>query len=145
MPRPPKKATPAKEPDGKRYPLNMRTTQDLRKRLERAAEKSGRSLAQEVEHRLQRSLDFEHQLVVARGELWTPLFFKDDKVWIILGDDPRDWPDEHVVQFKVSPQDLKRMKNYFAGAPYPYDYSIKEIYEAGERYLQEQRDIEKGK
>jgi TraY domain len=40
---------------GKRYPLNMRTTKELRERLERAANKSGRSLVQEVEHRLEMS------------------------------------------------------------------------------------------
>ena len=45
----PRKSTAAKE-GGKRYPLNMRTTKELRERLERAAAESGRSLAQEVEH-----------------------------------------------------------------------------------------------
>ncbi len=38
---------------GKRYPLNMRTTFDLRKKIEEAAYKSGRSLAQEVEYRIE--------------------------------------------------------------------------------------------
>lgn len=42
---------------GKRYPLNMRTTFDMRHNLEVAAAKSGRSLAQEAEYRLQRSFD----------------------------------------------------------------------------------------
>ena len=40
---------------GKRTPLNMRTTRELRERLEREAADSGRSLAQEVEARLERS------------------------------------------------------------------------------------------
>jgi hypothetical protein len=40
---------------GKRHPLNMRTTKEIRDRLERAAATAGRSLAQEVEHRLDRS------------------------------------------------------------------------------------------
>lgn len=40
---------------GKRYPLSFKTTFDLRKRLDAAAEYSGRSLAQEVETRLERS------------------------------------------------------------------------------------------
>ena len=44
---------------GKRYPLNMRTTQEVRSKLESAAKASGRSLAQEVESRLDRS--FERQ------------------------------------------------------------------------------------
>src|SRR5262249_30571341 len=44
---------------GKRYPLNMRTTKEIREKLERAATQSGRSLVQEVEHRLQKSFDHE--------------------------------------------------------------------------------------
>jgi hypothetical protein len=40
---------------GKRYPLNMRTTKELRGKIEEAAMASGRSLVQEVEFRLERS------------------------------------------------------------------------------------------
>src|SRR5262249_45475195 len=40
---------------GKRHPLNMRTTKEVRELLERAAAESGRSLVQEVEHRLETS------------------------------------------------------------------------------------------
>lgn len=43
------------EGEGKRIPLNMRSTRELRDRLEAEAQKSGRSLAQEVEFRLQQS------------------------------------------------------------------------------------------
>ena len=39
----------------KRIPLNMRTTQQLRTKVEQAAEASGRSLAQEVEFRVERT------------------------------------------------------------------------------------------
>ena len=47
----------AKEPrkSPKRIPLNMRSTRELRDKLERAAAASGRSLVGEVEHRLERS------------------------------------------------------------------------------------------
>jgi predicted HicB family RNase H-like nuclease len=38
---------------GKRYPLNMRTTKELRDKIEWAATASGRSLVQEVEFRLE--------------------------------------------------------------------------------------------
>lgn len=40
---------------GKRYPLNMRTTFDIRAKLETAAAASGRSLAQEAEYRIDES------------------------------------------------------------------------------------------
>lgn len=43
------------EGEGKRVPLNMRTTKEIRSCLERAAADSGRSLAQEVEFRLEQS------------------------------------------------------------------------------------------
>src|SRR5438876_7479844 len=45
--------------EGKRYPLNMRTTKEMREKLERAATESGRSMVQEVEFRLERSFDRE--------------------------------------------------------------------------------------
>jgi hypothetical protein len=40
---------------GKRMPMNMRTTQGLRAKIDKAAAKSGRSLVQEVEHRVEQS------------------------------------------------------------------------------------------
>lgn len=50
---------------GKRVPLNMRTTNEMRARIERAAADSGRSLVQEVEFRLEQSFSDES----ARTEL----------------------------------------------------------------------------
>ena len=47
---------------GKRVPLNMRTTQEVRDRLERDAADSGRSLVQEVEAHLERSFQEEDAL-----------------------------------------------------------------------------------
>ena len=41
---------------GKRYPLNVRTTKKLRDRLTAEAKRSGRSLTQELEHRLEQSM-----------------------------------------------------------------------------------------
>jgi hypothetical protein len=55
----------------KRFPLNMRTTAELRERLERSAILYGRSLAQEVEVRLEHSLNREEHLI----EWWGPDFF----------------------------------------------------------------------
>lgn len=51
----PKRATP--DGIGKRVPLMVRTTPSLRSELENAAGESGRSLAQEVESRLERSFN----------------------------------------------------------------------------------------
>jgi uncharacterized protein (DUF1778 family) len=50
----------------KRYPLNMRTTRELRERIEAAAHASGRSLVQEVEYRLTQSFVSEDQTELYR-------------------------------------------------------------------------------
>jgi hypothetical protein len=42
---------------GKRYPMNLRTTYEVRQKLETAARMSGRSLMAEAEHRVQQSID----------------------------------------------------------------------------------------
>ena len=52
-----KEAVEKTEPLIKRYPLNMRTTREVREKLEKAAAELGRSLAQEVEFRLERSFE----------------------------------------------------------------------------------------
>lgn len=44
------------EGPGKRYPLSMRTTIEVRQKLEQAAAASGRSLAQEVEYLVEKAL-----------------------------------------------------------------------------------------
>jgi hypothetical protein len=41
---------------GKRYPMNLRTTFDVRQKLEAACQLSGRSLSAEVEHRVEQSI-----------------------------------------------------------------------------------------
>ncbi|MGL3108896.1 TraY domain-containing protein [Bradyrhizobium sp. BR 1432] len=53
---------------GKRHPLNMRTTEELRDRMEDAARRSGRSLAAEVEVRMERSLDRQDYLIEHWGQ-----------------------------------------------------------------------------
>src|SRR5438045_2177725 len=60
----PRSGTPGGRPalppgSGKRHALGIRTTEVLKARIESAARASGRSVAQEIEHRLERSLDQE--------------------------------------------------------------------------------------
>ncbi|WP_238232691.1 Arc family DNA-binding protein [Methylobacterium thuringiense] len=52
---------PAKLPEGagKRHAINIRTTRELKERIDRAAAKSGRSVASEVEARVQHSLSVD--------------------------------------------------------------------------------------
>jgi hypothetical protein len=61
---------------GKRVPLNMRTTQETRDRLEKAAADSGRSLVQEVEYRLERSFMEEDQRVREFGDQRAQLLWR---------------------------------------------------------------------
>ena len=70
--------------EGKRVPLNMRTTREVRGRLEKAASDSGRSLAQEVEYCLERVLRGDE-----REQAALSLFGFDPKsylAWRCLGD-----------------------------------------------------------
>ena len=66
----PKRTVPQGE--GKRIPLMMRTTRDMRDRMEAAAAASGRSLAGEAEYRLEMSFErdglLEQMRVILRGE-----------------------------------------------------------------------------
>ena len=63
--------------ESKRSPLNMRTTKETRSKLEEAAEKSGRSLAQEVEYRLERSFWMEESWSVLGIEPKTTQIIRD--------------------------------------------------------------------
>jgi hypothetical protein len=71
---------------GKRYPIAIRTTKELKERLERASEASGRSLAQELEFRLERSFgvqditDAVRPLTAQIGELALLIIGLHDRV-----------------------------------------------------------------
>ncbi len=64
----PKTVGAAKGDGGKRHPLNMRTTKDIREKLEDSASRTGRSLVQEVEVRLEHSLAKDDHLKESWGE-----------------------------------------------------------------------------
>jgi hypothetical protein len=56
-----------KKKPGKMAPLNMRTTEEIRRRMEETAAASGRSLAQEVEYRLSQSFERDEFLRLLFG------------------------------------------------------------------------------
>ena len=67
--RPKQRGRPALPPEkGKRYAIGIRTTKELRGLLQQAADLSGRSLAQEIEFRLERSFDRKQTLADAMLE-----------------------------------------------------------------------------
>ena len=140
----------------------MRVTPEVRKKLERAALRRGRSISQEAEIRLEQSFDREGHLILSRNDIWSSVFtpslrtiFPDDsdyaELWVILGARPRDArvperPDaERLVKLSIYCDDLKRLQNYFSGAPYPWDLSNQEIKDAGEEYVQQLIDLKRGK
>ena len=95
---------PTKKPrPGERVPLGLRITPDMKRKLERAALKSGRSLSQEVERRIERSLDVDNHLVIAHGARWSPLLFSASRgqIWVGLGEDPSDYGDEEYRETTV--------------------------------------------
>jgi hypothetical protein len=51
--------------EGKKYPLSIRSTRELKAALVKASQASGRSMAQEIEHRLEQSLDDQRHLADA--------------------------------------------------------------------------------
>jgi hypothetical protein len=127
-------------------PLSMRVTPAVRKKLERAAVKRGRSISQEAEIRLEQSFDREGHLILGYGDIWAYVLIAKGNIWLSLGNDPRDFPEEeHTIVLEIEPEDLKRFRNYFSGAPFPYDYSNKEIEDAGDLWIQQQIDIKRGK
>lgn len=65
MPRRARKTSKKAAAKGKRYAMNMRTTAEVRQQLEAAASSSGRSLAQEIEFRIERSLLEERSMIEA--------------------------------------------------------------------------------
>jgi hypothetical protein len=75
---------------GKRYPLNMRTTKELRDKIEEAAILSGRSLVQEVEFRLERS--FQQQEI--EKELMARLDVARDEIIKRMHHEMQEWGDE---------------------------------------------------
>ena len=52
---------------------------------------------------------------------------------------------ETTVVLKLKPDDLKLLVNCFAGAPWPFDYTDKELMDLGDDYLEMRREIRKGK
>lgn len=58
----PKRGRPPKGEDAKRYAVGIRTTRETKTMIEEAAAASGRSMAQEIEYRLERSFHQEADL-----------------------------------------------------------------------------------
>src|SRR6266567_1444577 len=92
---------------GKRYPLNMRTTKELRDKIEQAAAASGRSLVQEVEFRLERS--FQQQEI--EKEIERKLEAYRDEMLKSLQQWRDEWRDEMRREMGITEEALARQAN----------------------------------
>ena len=63
--------------EGKRFPINTRTTKELKERIDSAAHESGRSVSQEIEYRLERSFMIEGGLGMVGIDPKTAQLIKD--------------------------------------------------------------------
>jgi hypothetical protein len=97
---------------GERAGLSLRVTPEVKERLEKAAEKHGRSLSQEAEFRLERSLYVDQHLMLARGDGFAPVAALGLSGLLVMLDDG-------VVALKISKEDLRRLRDFFRGAPHP--------------------------
>lgn len=144
---------PTKPPKaGERVPLGLRVTPQMKKQLERAAIKNGRSLSQEAEFRLERSLNLSRHWVMAHDDRWSPVLIHKGDLLIVLGGVLRNYPmlpgtkaTQRIITAAIEEDELKLLQNYFEGAPYPYDYSNEEISEAGQQWVEMQIDLARGK
>ncbi len=121
---------PTKPPaEGERVSLGLRVTADVKRKLEGAAIKKGRSISQEAEFRLEMSLSSDRQLILAYGGYWLPVIRSGGDLLVAL---PISWEEESsidkdLVPLKIAEDDLKRIRNFFAGTPPPYDMSWSEL------------------
>jgi TraY domain len=113
----------------KRHPLNMRTTEAMRRRLEQAAEASGRSLVQEVEHRLERTFTQDEAFEATLGGKHNADLFRalTTATWLIEKGTGKQWSEDiataHQVRHALStivlaifrggltPQDVRNLMN----------------------------------
>ena len=131
---------PPKQPvSGERVSLGLRVTAELKSALDNAAARSGRSQSQEAELRLQNSLESDKHLMLVQGHRATPVVFHEEQMLIPVG--------YGSVALSISFQDRKDLLDYFRDQyPLPEpEYLDEEIEEQGDRFMQMQRDIEKGK
>jgi hypothetical protein len=115
---------------GKLHVLNMRTTQDLRDKLEAAAKANGRSLSAEAEERL--ILSFAgHDEIFGDRKLYQLMSMMAMGIRVIEGTAGKSWRDDHATRLKIeamAPQMIRLM-----AAPGPKkDYTNKEVDKAVE-------------
>ena len=139
---------PTKKPKpGERVPLGLRITPRMKSKLEEAATKKGRSLSQEVEMRLEMSLSADYQLILAYGGHWLSVIRASGDapgkggLAVAL---PIGWEDDQIeddlVFLQIDQDGLERIRNFFRGAPPPYNRSKAEIEAAGEGWVHELAD-----
>jgi hypothetical protein len=94
---------PTKPPvEGERVSLGLRVTADIKRRLEAAAIKKGRSISQEAELRIEQSLRADNHLTLSKGAYWSPILFAGGQLLIYVDE-------EEVITLDISPQDKRKL------------------------------------
>lgn len=109
----------------------VRMQERLRAALEKAAKGRGEktSLNSEIVRRLEMSLSADQQLILAYGGHWLSVIRLGGDLAVAL---PISWDhelgiDEDLVPLKIGKDDLNRIRNFFTGAPPPYNMSNAEL------------------
>ena len=124
---------------GERVSLGLRVTAQVKRLLDNAAARSGRSQSQEAEWRLENSLNSDKHLMLVQGHRATPVVFREGQMLI---------PDGYgSVALPISLADATRILDYFREQypPFGPEFLDEEVEAAGDNWMQLQRDIEKGK
>lgn len=108
--------------DAKRYPLNMRTTRETRERLESAAKANARSLAQEVEYRLQRSFD-DTDIVTRHDEMQHG---RDVVGFLMLAEEVM------TSAGRLAAMEQGKRERSWLSDPYAYDQAVKAFMDVAE-------------
>lgn len=107
------------KPKGKRVPLNMRTTVEIREKIVAAAEVSGRSQVQEVEHRIEQSFLIDNALnfffgdgtTVDDAQILRSYLHAIKAATLWSGEDPDNWwLYAKEIPFALNPEGLFKEK-----------------------------------
>ena len=117
---------PIKPPkEGERIQLGLRVTPRMKLELEGAAIKNGRSLSQEVELRLEASLQVEQIPVLMFGGRWAPVLFSKDaeEISVLLGSGGDvDDLGGFLIPLKAEKEgDVRLIRTYLSGGPWFQD------------------------
>ena len=118
---------PTKPPvEGARVSLGFRVTAEVKRKLEAAAIKKGRSISQEAEIRLEQSLATDKHLTMSRAGEWAPVLFGNQTMIIYVG----EW---EIVSIPITTGQRDKLMNAFDPVRMATEWAAEEEAEAATR------------